>query len=194
MSDELWEDVLLDGRKHISIASLNPEIERLTMTQFGFSKAFNVAGLRIGYLCITNKELFQVTKLQAVATYMAPTNIAKAAGKVMLSRELDWWLKGMIDHITKIRGICEEWFDSNPNITYPKLEATYLMFPKFNFNMSSEKLEEYLIKEAKVRLDHGTIFGEQGEGHQRILIATSETIIRDALERMEKALNKIPKS
>jgi cystathionine beta-lyase len=177
MSDELWEDVLLDGRKHISIASLNPEIERLTMTQFGFSKAFNVAGLRIGYLCITNKELFQVTKLQAVATYMAPTNIAKAAGKVMLSRELDWWLKGMIDHITKIRGICEEWFDS-----------------KFNFNMSSEKLEEYLVKEAKVRLDHGTIFGEQGEGHQRILIATSETIIRDALERMEKALNKIPKS
>jgi cystathionine beta-lyase len=68
------------------------------------------------------------------------------------------------------------------------------MFPKFNFNMSSEKLEEYLVKEAKVRLDHGTIFGEQGEGHQRILIATSETIIRDALERMEKALNKIPKS
>ena len=66
------------------------------------------------------------------------------------------------------------------------------MFPKFNFNMNSEKLEEYLVKEAKVRLDHGTIFGERGEGHQRILIATSETIIRDALERMEKALNKIP--
>jgi bifunctional pyridoxal-dependent enzyme with beta-cystathionase and maltose regulon repressor activities len=192
MSDELWEDVLLDGRKHISIASLNPEIERLTLTQFGFSKAFNVAGLRIGYLCITNKELYQSTKLQAMAAYMAPTNIAKAAGKVMLSRDLNWWLKGMIEHITKIRGICEKWFDSLPNITYPKLEATYLMFPKFNYKMSSEKLEEYLVKEAKVRLDHGTIFGELGEGHQRILIATSENIIKEALERMEKALNKLP--
>lgn len=39
MSDELWEDVLFDGRKHISIASLSTEIERLTLTQFGFSKA-----------------------------------------------------------------------------------------------------------------------------------------------------------
>ena len=44
MSDELWEDVLLNGRKHISIDSLKAEIERLILTQFGFSKAFNVTG------------------------------------------------------------------------------------------------------------------------------------------------------
>lgn len=78
-----------------------------------------------------------------------------------------------------------------PNITYPELEGTYLMFPKFNYDMTSEKLEEYVVKEAKVRLEHGTIFGGLGEGHQRILIATSERIISEALERMEKALNRL---
>jgi len=44
---------------------------------------------------------------------------------------------------------------------------------------------------AKVRLEHGSIFGELGEGHQRVLIATSEEIIIEALERMEKALNEL---
>ena len=57
--------------------------------------------------------------------------------------------------------------------------------------MTSEKMEEYLVEKAEVRLEHGTIFGELGEDHQRILIATSVEIFNEALERMEKALNKL---
>ena len=59
MVDELWEDILYDGRKHVTLASLNPEIERLTMTTWGFSKTFGVAGLRMGYTCATNKEMME---------------------------------------------------------------------------------------------------------------------------------------
>ena len=120
---------------------------------------------------------------------MVPTNLAKAAGKVMISEEMEWWHKGMMDHLQKIRGIFETWFEEIPNITYPKLEGTYLMFPKFNYDMPSDKLAEYLVKKAKVRLETGTKFGSQGEGHLRILIATSEAILTKALERVEKALN-----
>ena len=57
--------------------------------------------------------------------------------------------------------------------------------------MTSEKMEEYLVEKAEVRLEHGTIFGELGEDHQRILIATSVEIFNETLERMEKALNKL---
>ncbi|MCW4050323.1 MAG: hypothetical protein NWE89_11380 [Candidatus Bathyarchaeota archaeon] len=62
-------------------------------------------------------------------------------------------------HLHEIRGICEKWFNSIPRITYPKLEVTYLMFPKFDYGIPSEKLEEYLVEKAKVRLEHGSIFG-----------------------------------
>ena len=65
------------------------------------------------------------------------------------------------------------------------------MFPQFDYDMTSEKMEEYLVEKAGVWLEHGTIFGELGEGHQRVLIATSEGIVNDARERMEKALNKL---
>jgi bifunctional pyridoxal-dependent enzyme with beta-cystathionase and maltose regulon repressor activities len=191
LSDELWEDVLFDNRKHVSLASLNPEIERLTITQFGISKAYNLAGLRMGYMCFTNEEGMKRARMEAFGASMMPTNLAKAAAQVILSDQLGWWLEGLRNHLHKIRGICERWFDGMPNITYPKLEGTYLLFPKFNYDMSSEKLEEYLVEEARVRLERGSIFGEKGEGHQRILIATSEAIVNEALERIEKALAKL---
>jgi bifunctional pyridoxal-dependent enzyme with beta-cystathionase and maltose regulon repressor activities len=54
ISDELWEDIVFDGMKHVSIASLNPEIEKLTMTSWGFSKTFGIAGLQLGYMCSTD--------------------------------------------------------------------------------------------------------------------------------------------
>ncbi len=191
MSDELWEDVTFDDRKHISLASLNPEIERLTMTQYGFSKAYNVAGLRLGYLCVTDEETMKSARAQAFGGLMVPTNLAKVAGHVMIGDEMEWWHRGLKAHLHKIRGIFEDWFDSMPRKSSPTLEGTYLMFPKFDYDMNSEKMEEYLVEKAKVRLEHGTIFGELGEGHQRILIATSEEIVNEALERMEKALNKL---
>jgi len=187
-SDELWEDIIFDDRKHICIASLNPEIERLTMTQFGFSKAFNVAGLRIGYLCMTDKEMMEKASLIGFTSGIVPANFGKTAGHVMISDEMEWWHKGQMAHLHKIRGVCEEWFEKMPSISCPKLEGTYLMFPRFNYKMSSEKLEEYLVEKSRVRLKHGSIFGELGEKHQRVLIATSEEIIREALARLEKGL------
>jgi len=45
VSDELWEDIVFDDHKHISIASLGPEVSDLTLTSWGFSKTFGVAGL-----------------------------------------------------------------------------------------------------------------------------------------------------
>ncbi len=65
------------------------------------------------------------------------------------------------------------------------------MFPKFDYGMPSEKLVEYLVKGAKVRLNPGVKFGALGEGHLRILIGTSEGIINESLERIKKSLQKL---
>jgi aspartate/methionine/tyrosine aminotransferase len=190
-SDELWEDVVFDNRKHISIASLGPEIEERTITQYGFSKVFNTAGLKIGYLCFTNKERMKEVRDLLFTSMMVPTNLAKAAGKVMISDNMEWWHKAMMTHLHKIRDICENWFEETPNVTCPKLEGTYLMFPKFDFGMTSEKLVEYLVKDAKVSLDPGIKFGTQGEGHLRILIASSEAIINESLDRIGRSLQRL---
>jgi aspartate/methionine/tyrosine aminotransferase len=191
MSDELWEDIVYDGRKHITLASLNPEIERLTMTTWGFSKTFGVAGLRIGYTCATDKDMMANLNRIAADVTRTTNNMAKAAAPVMLDHRLDWWRRDVITHLEMIRDLCYKRLDEIPNVTYPKLEGTYLMFPKFDYGKTSDELEKYLLEEGKIAFSTGSKFGAQGERHLRFCMATSEVIINEAFDRLENALAKL---
>jgi len=191
MVDELWEDIIYDGRKHVTLASLSPEIERLTMTTWGFSKTFGVAGLRMGYTCATNKEMMEDLRRLAADITRTTNNLAKAAAPVMLDHRLDWWRRDIMDHLHKVRGLCEKRLEELPGVTYPKLEGTYLMFPKFDCGKTSDELFEHMLEVGKVAFEPGHKFGNQGEGHLRMCIATSEAILNEVFDRVEKALAKL---
>jgi len=191
MVDELWEDIVYDGRKHISLASLNSEIADLTMTSWGFSKTWGIAGLQIGYLVATNKVMMHSLRRLARGIMRGTNNLALAAAPVMLDGSLDYWKRDMISHLEKIRALCYKRFEEMGNITVPELQGTYLMFPKFDYGKTSNELDKLFLEEARVRLNPGTHFGSLGEGHMRVFNATSEAIMNEALDRMEKALSKL---
>jgi aspartate/methionine/tyrosine aminotransferase len=190
-SDELHEDIVYDGRKHISIASLNPEIEALTMTSWGFSKTFGLAGLQAGYLCYTNKEEMPHVKAKSKGPMRGTNSLMKEIAPLMLDDTMDWWRRDMIVHLEKLRDLTVKRLREIGDIETPDLQGTYLLFPRFNYPMTSREMKEYLFKEARVDLSAGTVFGSRGEGHQRICTATSETIMNEALDRIEKALAKL---
>ena len=191
MSDELWEDIIFDGRKHISLASLSPEIERLTMTTWGFSKTFGVAGIRMGYSCATDEGMMANLKRISADITRTTNNMAKAAAPVMLDHRLDWWRRDIITHLEKIREICYKRLDELPGVTYPKLEGTYLMFPKFDYDIVSDELQKYMLEVGKIAFTSGSEFGAQGEGHLRLCMATSEAVINEAFDRLEGALSNL---
>lgn len=194
MSDELWEDVVLDGRKHISIASLSPGIEARTMTSFGFSKTYGVAGLQMGYLVATNKQMIDKLKSIARGVLRGTTSLSKAAAPVMLDETLEWWRKGLVKHITMVRNLVDKRLKEIGGITCPHLEGTYLMFPNLSsYGKNSQEMADYLLKEGKIAVSHGSEFGPNGEGHIRMCIATSEEIVNEALNRMQRALSKLKK-
>ncbi len=190
MVDELWEEIIFDGRKHITLASLSPEIEDLTITSWGFSKAYGVAGLQLGYLS-ASKDVVEDLRRISRGVLRGASTLARAAVPVMLGEGLNWWREGLSRHLHMIRGLCERRFKELPGVTCTKLEGTYLMFPKFNYGMSSGRLYKYMLEEAKLAFSPGTDFGPRGEGHLRMCIATSEAIINEAFDRMEKALKKL---
>jgi bifunctional pyridoxal-dependent enzyme with beta-cystathionase and maltose regulon repressor activities len=191
MVDELWEDVVFDGRPHVSLASLSPEIEALTMTEYGFSKSYGVAGLQVAYLCATNKEMMADIRKKSRHVFHGATNPSKASAPVMLDDTLDWWRKAQMEHLTKIRGLCEKRLGEIPGVHLPKLEGTYLMYPKFDYGMTSQELNKHMFEEARVSLAVGTNYGSKGEGHLRMGIATSEAIMDEALDRISDALEKL---
>jgi len=190
MVDELWEDIVFDGREHITLASLGPEIADRTMTSWGFSKTYGVAGLQMGYLCATNKEMMDRLRALAAGVLRGTSTLAMAAAPVMLDDTLEWWRTDVMEHLNKIRALCEKRFDETQGVTYPQLEGTYLMFPRFNYGMNSNELDEYLFKEARVRFRSGAYFGPRGDGHLRMSIASSEEIINEVFDRVQGALKK----
>lgn len=191
--DELWEDIRFDGREHITLASLSPEIEDLTATAWGVSKTFGVAGLYLGYMATTNKEMLNAFRKTASGLQRGSNTLARAITPVMLDETLDGYRRDLITHLTKIRDICYERLNEIPGVTFPHVEGTYVPFPKFDLDMTSEKLHEYLVNETKVALNQGSRFGPGGEGHMRICFATSEAIINEAIDRLEKTLPKLKK-
>ena len=189
--DELWEDIRFNGREHVTLATLNPEIEDLTATAWGVSKTFGVAGLYLGYMATTNKEMLADFKKEAHSLQRGSNTLARAVAPVMLDETLDWYRRDLITHLTRVRDICHKRLDEIPGASFPVVEGTYVPFPKFDYGMTSEKLHEYLVKEAKVALNPGSNFGPGGEGHMRICFATSEGIMNETMDRMEKALTRV---
>ena len=118
-------------------------------------------------------------------------NMAKAAAPVMLDHRLDWWRRDIITHLEKIREICYKRLDELPGVTYPKLEGTYLMFPKFDYDIVSDELQKYMLEVGKIAFTSGSEFGAQGEGHLRLCMATSEAVINEAFDRLEGALSNL---
>jgi bifunctional pyridoxal-dependent enzyme with beta-cystathionase and maltose regulon repressor activities len=190
-SDELHEDIVYDKREHISIASLNPDIESRTMSSWGFSKTFGIAGLQGGYMCYTNKEEMPEVKRKSKGPLRETNSLMKTIAPIMLDDTLNWWRRDIILHLEKIRDLVKKRLSDIEKIDVPELQGTYLIFPRFNYDLNSEQMNDYLLKEARVSLNQGTRFGSNGEGHQRICIATSESIMNEALNRMEKALSKL---
>ncbi|MGD0805273.1 MAG: pyridoxal phosphate-dependent aminotransferase [Candidatus Bathyarchaeia archaeon] len=191
MSDELWEDIIFDDRKHISIASLSPEIEDLTLTSWGFSKTFGIAGLQLGYMTTTNKEAMADMKKQATGIQRGSSTLAKAIAPIMLDSTLDWWRNDMMKHITKIRNLCAIRMNKMNGVTFPDLEGTYVPFPRFDLGLTSKDLADRLQKDWKIGLSAGIAFGAKGESHLRMCIATSESIMKEALDRIEAATEKL---
>jgi aspartate/methionine/tyrosine aminotransferase len=186
--DELWEDILNDGRKHISLASLNPEIADLTISGWGFSKCWGVPGLQAGYLAATNEVIFESLKKQAYGVLRGTNNMGKALAPVICSGKLDYWKKDMNKYLGEVRDLVTKRLTEMGDITVPHLEGTYMMFPRFNYGLSSDELDRVFLKEAKVSFTKGIAFGPKADGHMRILTATSKGIMNEALDRIEKVI------
>jgi cystathionine beta-lyase len=192
MVDELWDDIVFDDRKHISLATLSPEIADLTITSWGISKTWGLPGLQCGYMGVTNKEMMTNCQKLAKGVLRGTTTLSLAAAQATLDRHSEYWIRDIMKHLHTIRGIATKRF-TEMGCTVPELQGTYLMFPRFNAKMTHEELAKLMQEKAKVGLGTGTEFGPEGEMHMRMTIATSESILNEALDRIEKALKTVKK-
>jgi aspartate/methionine/tyrosine aminotransferase len=195
LSDEIWSDIVYQPHRHVATASLSPEIARNTVTVYGFSKNFALAGLRVGCLIVSDpgwkKQI--VAASDAESTVYGVSVLSQVAVIAALREGRDW-LAGFIRHLQGQRDYAVERLKEWRGVTVEPPQGTYVIFPcTRNLDPDSERLCARLRDEAKVALVPGLArwFGEGSAGHLRICFATSRGILKEAFDRLEPVVKKI---
>lgn len=192
VSDEIHADFTYAGHTHRVFASVKSEFADFTITCTAPSKTFNLAGLQNSNIFIPNRQLRHAYKKELSACGCGGTNcMGMAACQVAYEAGADWleqlkqYLAGNLAYIRQF--LCEKL----PDIALIEPEGTYLVWLDLRkLGLTEQQQRQLIVQDAKLWLDTGTLFGQGGEGFERINIACPRTTIEQAMQRMEHAVHK----
>ncbi|MFH1548730.1 MAG: pyridoxal phosphate-dependent aminotransferase, partial [Candidatus Omnitrophota bacterium] len=199
ISDEIYEKIIYDNLEHISIASFNSDIKKLTLVINGFSKSYSMTGWRLGYAAGPKEIIKAMSNLQGHST-SNPTSISQIAGVEALNGSQEN-LKQMVKEFEKRRDYMVGKINSTKHISVIKPQGAFYCFANISeiigrilngkiINNSLE-LTELLLTDAKVAVIPGYVFGD--DNFIRLSYANSMEDITEGLNRIEKFINKITK-
>lgn len=190
LSDEIYEKNLYDGAKHVSVASLGPEVRNHTITVSGFSKSHSMTGWRLGW-AVGNRELIQkMAALQSQCTSHVTSFVQMAA--IAAAKLPDSVVDGMVQEFDSRRKYCMGRLDALADYcTYVKPTGAFYFYVNFNkFLKDRGKNDVDLCKELlanhHVAAVPGSSFGK--ENFVRLSYANSPANLAKAFDRLEEYL------
>src|SRR5256885_5959210 len=182
LSDEIYEKLVYDDAKHVSVASLSKEANDLTITVNGFSKAYAMTGWRLGYLAAPEAVAKAVDSIQSHTT-ANPSSFSQRGALAALKgdqqcvsdmrEEFDMRRNYMIDRLSKI-----------PNVTAVKPQGAFCVLLNVSqLGLTSQNFADRLLSKANVAVVPGAAFGD--DRTIRLSYATSIDIIKKGLDRLQ---------
>ena len=193
LADEIWRDLIMPGYKHTSMASLSKGIEDITITLFSPTKSFNLAGLQASFATFPRaEERKEFDNILGQMDVKRNNPFSLVAFETAYEKCEDW-LEELILHIDgNMQYVVDFIAEKLPEIKVVKPEGTYLMWLDFNgTKIPQDKIQEFLINEAKVAMNDGGSFGSNGKGFARMNVACPRYMVKEAMERIEKALKNL---
>lgn len=196
ISDEIYEKIVYDGNKPISIAALNPEIKKRTITVNGVSKTYSMTGWRIGYAAAEAEIVAAMGRIQDSVT-SNPTSIAQYAAVAALTGPQEF-LNEWLAEFDRRRQVIVKGLNEIPGITCRKPVGAFYVFPNVSALFgktpksggkrieSSEDFADYLLAFASVAVVPGLGFG--ANDYVRLSYATSMAEIEKGLTRIADAV------
>ncbi|WP_050353974.1 pyridoxal phosphate-dependent aminotransferase [Gottschalkia purinilytica] len=194
ISDEIYEKLVYDGERHVSIASLSSEIKEKTITINGFSKAYAMTGWRLGYAVGPKDIIKGMNDIQGHMT-SGPNSIAQKAGVEALTGPQES-ISIMIEEYGKRRKYLIEKLQGINGITCPDVKGAFYVMPDVSSFYGKEydgkvikdsiDLSEFLLEKAHIAVVPGIAF--EAPNSIRISYSNSLENIKEGIGRMEKAL------
>ena len=189
VADEIHEEFVRPGFRHIPFASLSEDAAAITVTCTSPSKTFNLAGLQISNIFIRNEELRRRFKEELSRTgYDEPNTLGLAGAKAAYEHGAAWHTQ-LLAYLEENHVRAKEFIATHlPKVKLIEPEGTYLLWLDFSaYGLTDEALNEKIIRDAHLWLDDGPIFGAGGSGFQRINIACPWATLEQGLKNLAVA-------
>ena len=195
ISDEIHCDMPLYGKVHTPFATVSEAVARCSITFGAPTKTFNVAGVVSSYAIVPNEALREKFFGYLAANELdMPTIFAMVATEAAFNEGEEWrrelvrYIEGNIDFVDDfIR-------EHIPAVKVLKPEASYLVWLDFSaLGLSHERLVDMIINEARLAMNDGAMFGAGGQQHMSMNVGLPRPVLRQALEQLREAIDKISK-
>lgn len=191
-SDEIHSDFTFPRHTHHIFASLDERFADISVICTAPSKTFNLAGLQVSNIWIPNPQLRRKFRRAVEQTGYSQLNTVGLAACQAAYEEGGPWLEELKTYLVSNLDFMREFLKTEtPELHLIEPEGTYLIWVDFrDLGMSEDEREDFILKEAKLWLDSGAIFGPDGEGFERFNIACPRATLTQALTQLRDALRK----
>lgn len=183
MSDEVYEQIVFDGARHVSIASLPGMWER-TVTHFAFTKAYAMDGWRMGYAVAPKRFINAMLKISK--NDIAHVNVfIQEGGRAAVSGSQEA-VAEMVAEDCRRRDLVVERLNAMPGVRCPAPEGSIYAFPDISeTGWEDGALARALLEETRVCVEEGAFYGQAGAGHLRVCFGA------EPYERLEEAMGRM---
>jgi cystathionine beta-lyase len=192
ISDEIHCDMALWGKKHIPFATVSDNAAKCSITFGAPSKTFNIAGIVSSYSIIPNDELRAKYYNWLIANELNEPTIFSPIATIAAFRNGESWRQQMLAYVeANINFVIDYCKQNIPSIKPIKPDASFLVWLDCrSLNLNHDSLVNLFVKDAKLALNDGAMFGEKGNGFMRLNVATPRSILKQALDQLSNAIKK----
>ncbi|OQY70166.1 MAG: aminotransferase [Ignavibacteriales bacterium UTCHB3] len=185
-ADEIYDKLLFDGKKHISIAALNSEVPCITFG--GLSKNYMVPGFRIGWGVVSGNEAVLKDYMAALNRILRSRLSANHPEQYGIKEALEGdqsHLTLAMEKLQRRRDLTCEMLNAIPGITCVKPEGAFYAFPRLHTDKSDFDFVSGLIRETGVVVVHGSGFGQvPGTQHFRVVFLPQDDVLKSSYEKI----------
>lgn len=186
VSDEIHADFVYGNNRHIPIASLSDEINKITVTCTSPTKTFNLAGIQAANIIIADDGMRHEVDKMSLTTGAFGLNIMGIAATKAAYTYGEGWLEDLLRYLEgNIKLVKDRLKDTKLKVM--DIEGTYLMWIDAS-SLGVKDPAKYLLDKTHIRFSEGSFFGKSGEDFIRMNIACRRSLVNEALGRLTKLL------
>ena len=193
VSDEAYEHVIFDGRKHVSLGSL-PAAQNRTISIFSLSKTYAMSGLRVGYLVTTDELLLERLKKLVRCTINGENSVTQYGAVAAINGPQDF-TKSMALEYQERRDMLLAALEKSPYVKPFKAGGAFYIWaritpdwPGYQGKTDDWSMTDYLIDQSGIGSSPGSAFGAAGEGHIRFAFSCSTQQVHEASSLLPSVL------